>query len=178
MDANFLVLDEPTNHLDLWARDSLERSLKKFNGTVLLVSHDRYFVNQVADHILVIEPNRVRVIEGNYDTYQHLIHNVPAAAPSESRKEKEAKPSRPAAEGKSDGKPARKRRFPYRKVEDLEREIFERETHIAEMHAALAQPDTHRDGNRVRQLMADIEQEQQALETLYAHWEEATELNW
>ena len=55
-EANFLVLDEPTNHLDLWARDALEKAIAGFDGTVLLVSHDRYFVNRVADHLLVIEP--------------------------------------------------------------------------------------------------------------------------
>jgi ATP-binding cassette subfamily F protein 3 len=61
-DANFLVLDEPTNHLDLWSRQSLEKSLLSFEGTVLFVSHDRYFLNQVADHLLVVEPGRLVVI--------------------------------------------------------------------------------------------------------------------
>ena len=69
-DANFLVLDEPTNHLDLWARDALEQAVPAFDGTVLFVSHDRYFVNQVADHLLVFEGGRVQVIEGNYEAYQ------------------------------------------------------------------------------------------------------------
>lgn len=74
-DANFLVLDEPTNHLDLWARAALEKSLKQFDGTALFVSHDRYFLNQVADHLIVFEQNRVRVIEGNYTTYLHLVES-------------------------------------------------------------------------------------------------------
>ena len=52
-DANFLILDEPTNHLDLWARDALEQALSRFDGTVLFVSHDRYFVNRLADHLMV-----------------------------------------------------------------------------------------------------------------------------
>ncbi len=77
-DANFLVLDEPTNHLDLWARDSLERSLLEFDGTVLLVSHDRYFLNRVVDHVLVVEPGRFRVVDGNYDAYLHLVAQGPA----------------------------------------------------------------------------------------------------
>ena len=58
-DANVLVLDEPTNHLDLWSRGALEASLRKFDGTVLFVSHDRYFLNQVADHLLIVEPGAV-----------------------------------------------------------------------------------------------------------------------
>lgn len=174
LDANFLVLDEPTNHLDLWARDSLERSLKDFNGTVLFVSHDRYFVNQVADHLLVVEPGRVRVVEGNYDAYLRQVRQRQAA---EQQLVKETKPSKPAPAAKSDGKPARKRKFPYRKVEDLEKEIFQREGRLEELQAALAEPDTHRDGDRVRRVMADIDSEQQTLQTLYAHWEEATEMN-
>ena len=80
-DANFLVLDEPTNHLDLWARDALEQALTAFDGTVLFVSHDRYFVNRVADHLIIFEPGGVRVIEGNYDAYQLFLQSKAAAAP-------------------------------------------------------------------------------------------------
>ena len=87
-DANFLVLDEPTNHLDLWARDALERALGQFDGTVLFVSHDRYFVNQVADHLLVVEPDRFRVVEGNYETYLHMLESAAerAVLPAKSRR--------------------------------------------------------------------------------------------
>ena len=79
-DANFLVLDEPTNHLDLWARDALEQALPHFDGTVLFVSHDRYFVNRVADHSDRLEPTGC-VIEGNYEAYQQMLR---AAARGES----------------------------------------------------------------------------------------------
>ena len=72
----------------------------------------------------------------------------------------------------------RKRRFPYRKVDDLEREIFERETRIEQLYSALAEPETLRDGEQVRQFKTEIADQQRALETLYEHWEEATELNW
>ena len=72
-DANFLILDEPTNHLDLWARGSLEKALCEFDGSVLFVSHDRYFLNQVATKLLIVEPGRFRVIDGNYDTYLHFV---------------------------------------------------------------------------------------------------------
>ncbi len=176
-DANFLVLDEPTNHLDLWARDSLERSLTEFDGTVLLVSHDRYFLNRVVDHLLVVEPGRFRVIEGNYDTYLHLVaqglaggedavadaeEKSKAAAKRSARSEKEARP---------------KRKFPYRKVADLEAEIFERESRVEALHAELATPEALRDGQRVRQIQAEIVEQQAALKSLYPHWEEASELN-
>lgn len=184
-DANFLLLDEPTNHLDLWARDSLERSLRKFEGTVLLVSHDRYFLNRVVDHLLVVEPGRFRVIDGNYDAYQHLVKQGLAGGTATSSAA--AKPDRSSSkvptngdgrQRKSQSKSGKaKRRFPYRKVEDLETEIFERETAIEELHEALTQPDVLRDGDRVKAIRAEIEAHQQALETLYPHWEEACELN-
>lgn len=172
LDANFLMLDEPTNHLDLWARDALERALLEFDGTLLFVSHDRYFLNRVADHLLVVEPGRFRVIEGNYEMYLHLVREglAGAAEPEEPRKA-ETKP-------KSPNKPAKpKRRFPYRKVEDLEKEIFQRESRIEELHASLTQPDVLRNGQRVREIQAEVAEHQESLKTLYEHWEEATELN-
>jgi ATP-binding cassette, subfamily F, member 3 len=172
-DANFLVLDEPTNHLDLWARDALEKALGRFDGTVLFVSHDRYFVNRVADHLLAIEPDRVRTIEGNYDSYQRLLAGeggeeeaAPAGASPSQRRKKPAK-----------GPPA-KRRFPFRKVADLEDEIFERETCIKQLQSELIDPNVARNGERVRQIKLQIEQEQAVVKTLYEHWEEAAELNW
>ena len=73
LDANLLILDEPTNHLDLWARAALEKAMRDFDGSVILVSHDRYFLNQVCDRLLVVEPGRFRVIEGNYETYVRLV---------------------------------------------------------------------------------------------------------
>jgi ATP-binding cassette subfamily F protein 3 len=183
-EANVLVLDEPTNHLDLWARDALEKALKRFEGTVFFVSHDRYLVNQVADHILVAEPGRFRVIEGNYETYLHLrdlwaaegeATTDAAQGPAKNGKRASGKAKQP---GDGDGNQARKRRFPYRKVEEIEQDIEREEGEIAELHRLLALPETHRDGARVRELMAKVEEHQEKLATFYEHWEEASELNW
>ena len=71
--ANLLAMDEPTNHLDIWSREALERTINEFEGTVLVVSHDRYFLNRVADRLVVIAGGQARVIEGDYETYQHLV---------------------------------------------------------------------------------------------------------
>lgn len=174
-DSNFLVLDEPTNHLDLWACDALERSLNDFDGTLLFVSHDRYFLNRVADHLLVVEPNRFREVQGNYDTYLYTTRARQEEEASVVAKSK----SEPAAEKKSAReKPARpKRRFPYRKVADIEAEIHQRETKLAELHTTMLLPEVLRDGRRVKQLQSDIDAEQASLTTLYEHWEEAAELN-
>jgi ATP-binding cassette subfamily F protein 3 len=178
LDANVLVLDEPTNHLDLWARDALERALLAFDGTVLFVSHDRYFLNQVADHLLVVEPGRFRVIDGNYDTYQHLARQ---AAVQGDEQASGAQPPRSPSRGKpasadKDSSPRRKRKFPYRKLADIEADIHQREDRIESLHAALADPEVLRDGRRVKQTTAELEQTKQELATLYEHWEEAAEL--
>ncbi|MEN6404954.1 MAG: ABC-F family ATP-binding cassette domain-containing protein [Thermoguttaceae bacterium] len=180
-EANFLVLDEPTNHLDLWARDALETALKQFDGTVLFVSHDRYFVNRVADHLLVIEPGQAKIIEGDYDRYQRLLGRGAGpidenAADSDGGCEKE--PPCPAKTSKKPKIAASKRRFPYRKVSDIESEIFERETCVEGLQRELAEPHVVRDGDRVRDIHRQIEQEQAILQQLYEHWEEAAELNW
>jgi ATP-binding cassette subfamily F protein 3 len=178
-EANFLVLDEPTNHLDIWARDALERALNKFDGTVLMVSHDRYFLNQVADHLLVFEADRVRVVEGNYETYQMLLGRKSAEtqdkADGKGRSKSGKAVKKPDASLK---KPGKKRRFPYRKIADLEDEIFIRETLMQELQEELARPETLRNGERVKSIMAKIAEEQETLKRLYEHWEEAGELNW
>jgi ATP-binding cassette subfamily F protein 3 len=196
-DANVLILDEPTNHLDIWARDSLEQALRRFDGTVLLVSHDRYFLNRVVDHLLIVEPasegtsnaadgappNRFRVIEGNYDTYQHFVQqglaaplDQPAARAATNGTARSDSPERSA--NRDDAKSARrKRRFPYRKAADVEAEIHRREAEIEECHFSLAQPEVFRDGDRVREVKARIAELQASLPSLYEHWEEAVELN-
>jgi ATP-binding cassette subfamily F protein 3 len=178
--ANFLLLDEPTNHLDLWARESLEKALQQFPGTVLFVSHDRYFINQVADHLIVLESNHVRIVEGNYDTYRHLKETLWAEAPSAGTapQQPEKPPVKQKSEGRSaDQKPRRKRKFPYRKLEDLEAEIFQREARLEELYQMLASPEVYRSGQRVREVQQEIQEQKEALARLYEHWEEAVELD-
>ncbi len=176
LDANLLVLDEPTNHLDLWARESLEKALRKFAGTVLLVSHDRYFLNQVADHLLVIGHGPPQVIEGNYETYLHLVSRGLAQAEGPAPDENASKRSEAKRDGR-DKPTRRKRKFSYRKVKDIEVDIHSCETRIEELHQALASPDLLRDGQRVKQAKLELDQQSQQLELLLEHWEEASELN-
>ncbi len=179
--ANFLVLDEPTNHLDLWARDALEQALRRFDGTVLFVSHDRYFIDQVADHLLVFEGAQVRVIHGNYVTYQTLAdaRRVESAQKVQETASEESQTRRPVkrADQRSEGSGKRKRRFPYRKVEDIEADILQHESRREEIHRELSEPGTYRNGERVKQLKQELEALEQKLQLLYAHWEEAMELN-
>ncbi len=178
--ANFLVLDEPTNHLDLWAIGALESAVRAFDGTVLFISHDRYFIDRTADHLLVIEPEhgRCRVVHGNYDTYRRFL-----ALQKDPRAEAPAMTETPKAKAKSvsvspPAEAKKKRRFPYRKVADIEADIFNQETRLESLHEEMADPGALRDGARVRRLQAAVEETKTALASLYEHWEEATELNW
>jgi ATP-binding cassette subfamily F protein 3 len=173
--ANVLVLDEPTNHLDLWACEALEQALLDFEGSAIVVSHDRYFLNRVVDILLVLEGDgRAEVIHGNYDTYERMRtlqkDAPPAAQPA---------PERPvrADSASSEAKPRRKRRFPYRKVEDLETEIAGEETRLQELEKLLASSELYRDGGRVKETMQAFEETKASLKHLYEHWEEAVELN-
>lgn len=176
-DANLLLLDEPTNHLDLWARDALERALKEFAGTLVFVSHDRYFLNRVADHLLVVEPDRFRVVDGNYDVYRALCTAERAGTAPAVKNRGNTRTATAASNKATAGSapPAKKRRFPYRKVEELEAEIFEREARVSELQASLANPDVLRNGERVREMRAELRETQEQLGTLYDHWEEAAE---
>ncbi len=178
--VNVLILDEPTNHLDLWACDALEQALLEFEGTAIVVSHDRYFLNRVVDVLLVLDGSgNVQVIHGNYDTYE-LMRSQSARSAGVNSPQKEAAgrqtPTRqPSAAATA--KVKRKRQFPYRKVEELEADIAALETEIQELERTLASPDLYRDGERVKQTTKAFEEAKARLQYLYEHWEEAVELN-
>ncbi len=178
--VNVLVLDEPTNHLDLWACEALEQALLEFEGTAIVVSHDRYFLNRVVDLLIVLEGDGTcQVIHGNYDTYERM-RAMQAEAGAKERKSPASGPQAATADNagpKGAGKVKRKRRFPYRKVEDLEADIALEEAHLRETEQLLASPDLYREGERVMVVTRDFEDTKQRLEQLYEQWEEAVELN-
>jgi ATP-binding cassette subfamily F protein 3 len=176
--VNVLVLDEPTNHLDLWACEALEQALLDFEGTAIVVSHDRYFLNRVVDLLLVLERDgRVQVIHGNYDTYERM-RALPAenAAPVSAKQAADPAPAG-AEDGTATARLKRKRRFPYRKVEDLEADIAAEETRVRDLERLLASPDLYRDGDMVKATTRAFEDTKARLRELYEHWEEAVELN-
>jgi ATP-binding cassette subfamily F protein 3 len=177
--ANVLILDEPTNHLDLWACDALEQALLDFDGTVIVVSHDRYFLNRVVDLLLAFEDDgKVEVIYGNYETYQRML-----ALKAEEQKNKKPASSKPASvvqeyERPAASKPAkRKRKFPFRKVEEIEADISAEETALRELERQLASPDLYKEGGKVLETTRRFEDAKARLAQLYEHWEEAVELN-
>ena len=170
--ANLLIMDEPTNHLDIWSCEALERSVREFEGTVLVVSHDRYFLNQVADRLIVVADGKARVIEGDYETYQRLAQQAAEAAPAKGPAKVETQAGKAA-----DGSEKRRRKFPYRKSADLEREIAEIEAQLVVLADLLGMPATWRDPLKARATQQRHDDLREELAQLYAHWEEAVEFN-
>jgi ATP-binding cassette, subfamily F, member 3 len=173
------VLDEPTNHLDLWACDALEQALLDFDGSAIVVSHDRYFLNRVVDILLVLEGDGVvRVIYGNYDTYLRMQALQEGTARTDKTPKKEvpkAAETLPDEAGKH--KTKRKRRYPYRKVAELEADIADAENYLRDLERQLASAELYRDGDKVKDTMKAFEDTKITLRQLYEHWEEAEELN-
>ncbi|MGE3314474.1 MAG: ABC-F family ATP-binding cassette domain-containing protein [Planctomycetaceae bacterium] len=180
--VNVLVLDEPTNHLDLWARAALEEALQEFEGTLLFVSHDRYFLDRVARQVIVLNPESWRFHAGNYSDCMQFVRNREREL--EEERASEAKQTAPAAEAgevsrvpESSRPVRRKRQFPYRRVEEIEADIAASEQKVCELEAEMADPAIHREGDRVREVKRLYDEVKRQLEFLYEHWEEATELN-
>ncbi len=185
--ANVLILDEPTNHLDLWACSALEKNLLAFEGTLLFVSHDRYFLDRVATSLIVFEPGRWRLYNGNYSAYVDSMRRAreeagwdatkktgEAAGGGESRAA--AAPSASTPQASTGGKTRRKRKFPFRKVADIEWDIAEAEARVADLQDDMSRPEVLRDGERMKAVHAEFEATQAKLAQLLEHWEEAVEL--
>ena len=177
---NVLILDEPTNHLDIWACDSLEEAVKNFDGTVITVSHDRYFLNRTSDMMIVMEDGKHEVVYGNYDTYELLVaaraEAEKTAARGRGKRQEAVKPVELAPETVTT-KVKRKRQFPFRKVSDLEADIAATEATVAALDVTLADGEVYKDGRRFTKLCAEQEGNRERLAKLIAHWEEAVELN-
>lgn len=176
LEPNVLILDEPTNHLDLWSREALERSLREFAGTVVLVSHDRYFLDRVATNLLAYEAangtTRWFDFGGNYTDYVAFVRSRDAERKLATATVSKTADSRTAAK-----ELRKKRQFSYRKVEDIEAEIAEKESLAERCQAEMGQAEVLRDPVRMKATMAMYEATRKSLEQLYAHWEEAMELN-
>jgi len=175
LEPNVLILDEPTNHLDLWSRDALERSLREFAGTVLFVSHDRYFVDRVATHLLAYEGDRWFEFAGSYSEY--IAFRKQVVADQKAAAEKAAAKSAATGVPSATRETKRKRKFPFRKVEEIEADIATQEQLHEACEADLGNPEVHRDAERLKTTMKTYEAAKLALQQLYEHWEEAVELN-
>jgi ATP-binding cassette subfamily F protein 3 len=170
--AALLCLDEPTNHLDLASRGVLEQALSEFPGTMVFISHDRYFINALASKVIEIAGGALTVHLGDYDAYQ-ARKRVPPAAPAPPAAPGTGRRSRAADAGsrgetRGNRRPAELRR----RVETLEREIQTLEDRLADLAAALSDPGLYADGARVRAVTAEQRETQAQVAWLMREWEE------
>ncbi len=177
--ANVLVLDEPTNDLDLVTLNALERLLLEFDGSVLLVTHDRYFLDKVATAILAFEGDgRVVRYPGNYEMYRTLKEqSQPLPSPPGSARGRGpgrgGEPETPAAPSPRPRRPGKLSFHEQRELEGIEPAILAAEERKGALEATLADPATYqRAGETVPALRAELEQVSAEVERLYARWQE------
>ncbi len=166
--SNFLMLDEPTNHLDIASKEALENAFEGYNGTMFIVSHDRYFINKLADKIYRLTPDGIDIYEGNYDYYLEKLktETVPqkktgGAEDYRIKKEKEAK---------------------IRKLQNacarFEQRIEELEVLMSELEVELENPEISSDYSKIMEISNQISEYKSESDDLLMQWEEAqTELD-
>lgn len=181
---NFLLLDEPTNHLDIPSRDVLETSLETFDGTMCFISHDRHFINRIANKILVVEKGRAHLLPGNFDDYQGIWKQRIDEAGTDERTEEELD------DAKRDGSAIRKtqthkriqaekRNELYRlkkplqhRLDHLEASLETAHIQLDRLNECLGDPATYQNGGRVQELQRQYQECQATIEALTREWEE------
>ncbi len=166
--ANFLLLDEPTNHLDVYAREILEQALLNFAGTILLISHDRYFLQKMATEVWELTPNGVQVWEGNYDYYcshrnleeKPLPNNLASETKNAYQQQKEAQ---------------RLKEKRFKRIKYLEEIIQDSEKEIEQLHQEMEQAEVFTDLELLMQKNQRLEAVQAALEEAYTEWLELSD---
>lgn len=180
-EANFLILDEPTNHLDIPSKEILEDALNAYTGTVLYVSHDRYFINRTASRILELEQQRLTNYLGNYDYYlekkQEILPTAEAAASHSGNGVPQT--SDPVSDSKQDWQTKKEQQALLRKKENAirkcEEQIEELEKQNEEIDVQMTSPEICTDVARLQELSQKRAQNDAALTELYAKWEELSE---
>lgn len=181
--SNLLILDEPTNHLDIYSKEVLENALEDYPGTILFVSHDRYFLNKMATRVIELSSHGVLSYLGNYDYYldkkQELEELGKLPSPSQ------ATPADPTDDaGKKltdketfllDKEQQKKERQRLRKIEEVEKKIEDVETEIAAIEEALCHPNVFEEPLKAHELNQQLEQKNQLLEGLMEEWESLQE---
>ncbi|PYQ60575.1 MAG: hypothetical protein DMF58_07695, partial [Acidobacteria bacterium] len=170
--GNVMLLDEPTNHLDVYTREALEEALERFTGALVVVSHDRYFIDRVAENIILVEDGRAEVYAGNYsDLVERLKVGVAqprvAAGPSAGRV--------PAGEPAPTHKPKKKTDKRIKKIEEeiaaLEERIASAERERERNDLLLCSEEVYRDGERMKKIQSRNADLKAMIDLLYGKWE-------
>ncbi len=168
--SNFLILDEPTNHLDLPARESLERALGEYGGTILFVSHDRYLISSIADGIFELNGGKLNIYEGNYAFYERAKGEERAKIKEAEEREKQEKRRESVAAGYRSKRERAEEAKLKERIRETEKAISDLEAEEAEIYRKLALPDVASDYVKVSELSARLSQIKNSLDLLYAEY--------
>ncbi len=171
---NFLILDEPTNHLDIDSREVLENAINEFTGTVLFVSHDRYFINQVSTDVLDMHKDGITHYEGNYDDFLAEQAKRQSSAPSDNV-EKQAAPSTGKQSYQQSKEQQKARRKLQRQVDKLEQEMGELEDQQTQLQEKMSQPEIATDIGKLTDLQKELDAAKDKAEEVELAWTEAAE---
>ena len=169
---NFLILDEPTNHLDIDSKEVLENALIDFDGTLLFVSHDRYFINRVATHVLELSENGSTVYLGDYDYYVEKKAELATSQEEEAETYSQEKEVSPVNDYQAQKESQKELRKLMRQIESLEAEIEELEN---QAQVISEQMHTTNDADELMQLQAELDKISQLQEEAMLEWEELSE---
>lgn len=163
---NFLILDEPTNHLDINSREVLEEALLNYDGTLLAVSHDRYFINKLSNKIIYLTHDSAVSIDGNYDTYLEFKED------NQKPVEKEKKETTKVNTYKLQKEQQALERKRNSRISKIEKEIEEKENEISEIQSLLELSETSADYEKLLELTEKLDSLKNELDELYSEWEE------
>lgn len=176
--ANFLILDEPTNHLDLDSKEILENALIDYPGTILFVSHDRYFINRIATKVFELSRDKVTEYLGDYDYYlmkkeeQLEIEQLNKQEKESEKKDVEATQSTGKLSYQQEKELKKLERQKQRRIEEIEEQISQLEDQIEKNEKLLCDPEIYQNHEEVQKLNNENEQLQSKLEALMNEWEE------
>ena len=169
---NFLILDEPTNHLDIDSKEVLENALIDFDGTLLFVSHDRYFINRVATHVLELSENGSTLYLGDYDYYVEKKAEVEMTQAEEASTSNQAKEASPVNDYQAQKESQKEVRKLMRQIENLEAEIEELESQSQAISEQMLETN---DAGKLMELQAELDKISHRQEEAMLEWEELSE---
>ncbi|VSB54982.1 ABC transporter ATP-binding protein [Streptococcus pneumoniae] len=169
---NFLILDEPTNHLDIDSKEVLENALIDFDGTLLFVSHDRYFINRVATHVLELSENGSTLYLGDYDYYVEKKATAEMSQTEEASTSNQAKEASPVNDYQAQKESQKEVRKLMRQIESLEAEIEELESQSQVISEQMLETN---DADKLMELQAELDKISHRQEEAMLEWEELSE---
>lgn len=176
--ANFLLLDEPTNHIDASSKDVLLGALREYEGTVIVVSHDRYFLNELANKIIWLDQGSATVFPGDYDTYyERKTGKAPATSSSPAEPQTKADKAQRRLEREAAKKTQQEERRRSKKISELEAAITSLELQKSQIEEEMAKPEVYTDGEQIRRLQREADEVSKKIDAAFKEWTSLSEPN-